>query len=192
MSETPSPESARTFQPVDETALALAARLLRSSRHGTLAVIEPGTGHPLASRTTFACDDRGAPIILISGLAAHTPALRADPRCSLLAGEPGAGDPLAHPRITLIGQARRLERGSVEGTQARACFLAARPKAALYADFAFWRIESQRASLNGGFGRAWQLEASDLARAFAAGPSAPSVSSAPSAPSAPSGISDSR
>jgi hypothetical protein len=115
MSDEPSRASKQTPQPVDDDALALTARLLRNNGHGTLAVLEAGTGHPLASRTSFACDADGTPIILISGLAAHTPALRADPRCSLLAGEPGGGDPLAHPRITLIGRARCLARDSPGG-----------------------------------------------------------------------------
>ncbi|MBP8306149.1 MAG: HugZ family protein [Burkholderiaceae bacterium] len=170
MSDEPSRASKQTLQPVDDDALALTARLLRNNGHGTLAVLEAGTGHPLASRTSFACDADGTPIILISGLAAHTPALRADPRCSLLAGEPGAGDPLAHPRITLIGRARCLARDSPEGEQARASFLAVHRKAAMYADFPdfdFWRIEPERASLNGGFGRAWLLSRADLRRAFA-------------------------
>jgi hypothetical protein len=33
-------------------------------------------------------------------------------------------------------------------------------------DFDFWRIEPERASLNGGFGRAWLLSRADLRRAF--------------------------
>ena len=70
--------SRQTLQPVDDDALMLAARLLRTSGHGALAVLEAGTGHPLASRAGFACDALGAPILLISGLAAHTPALRAE------------------------------------------------------------------------------------------------------------------
>ena len=44
-------------------------------------------------------------------------------------------------------------------------YLARQPKAALYADFgdfAFWRLEVLRASLNGGFGRAFELMAGDV------------------------------
>jgi hypothetical protein len=169
MSEPGPATPANVLRPVDDAALALLARLLRTAGHGTLATLEAGSGHPLASRTAFACDDDGAPIVLVSRLAAHTAALEADPRCSLLAGEPGAGDPLAHPRATLVGRARRLERDSADGARARERFLAAHPKSALYADFAdfsFWRIELERASLNGGFGRAWQLGRDDLRRAL--------------------------
>jgi putative heme iron utilization protein len=171
MSEPESARNGRTLRDVDDEAIALAARLLDSSRHGTLAVLDPGSGHPLASRTALASDADGAPLILVSRLAAHTAALEADARCSLLVGEPGTGDPLAYPRMTLIGRARRLERASPEGQRSRERFLAAHPKSALYADFAdfsFWRIEIQRASLNGGFGRAWLLEGDALRRALSA------------------------
>jgi len=181
MSETGPSRGAPLLREVGDEAIALAAGLLGASGHGTLAVLEPGSGHPLASRTAFACAEDGAPIILVSRLAAHTPALEADPRCSLLVGEPGSGDPLAHPRITLIGRARRLERGSAEGADARERFLGVHPKSALYADFAdfsFWRIEAERASLNGGFGRAWLLEADALRHALRR-------AQAPAAPAAP-------
>ena len=173
MSESESAGGTGIRRDADEEATALAARLLGSSRHGTLAVLEPGSGHPLASRTALALDADGAPIILVSRLAAHTAALEADARCSLLVGEPGTGDPLAYPRMTLVGQARRLDRASSKGERARERFLAAHAKSALYADFAdfsFWRIEIERASLNGGFGRAWLLEGDPLRRALAAVP----------------------
>ena len=44
-------------------------------------------------------------------------------------------------------------------------YLARRPKAELYADFgdfAFWRIRVERASFNGGFGKAYTLRSSDM------------------------------
>ncbi|TIX34331.1 MAG: HugZ family protein, partial [Mesorhizobium sp.] len=85
----------------DAEAIRLAKTLIRSARFGALAVIEPGTGSPLASRVGVATDLDGAPLILVSMLSAHTGAILADPRCSLLVGEPGKGDPLAHPRLTL-------------------------------------------------------------------------------------------
>ena len=54
----------------------------------------------------------GAPVTLISDLSSHTTALRANPRCSLLLGEPGPkGDPLTHPRITLDCDAAFLLKG---------------------------------------------------------------------------------
>jgi putative heme iron utilization protein len=149
----------------DAEAIRLAKTLLRNARFGALAVIEPQTGSPLASRVGVATDIDGAPLILVSMLSAHTGALMGDPRCSLLLGEPGKGDPLAHPRLTLICRAARLERASSEHASAERRYLNRNPKAKLYAglgDFSIFRLEPQRASLNGGFGKAYQLDQSDL------------------------------
>ncbi|MEO0680120.1 MAG: DUF2470 domain-containing protein, partial [Pseudomonadota bacterium] len=137
--------------------------LLRLARQAALAVAEPGSGHPLVSRVSLGHDPGGAPVFLISQLSAHFGALEADPRCSLLVGEPGRGDPLAHPRMTVIGRAERTQ--GAERAALRGRFLARHPKAALYADFgdfAFWRVTVQRASLNGGFGKAYELSGADL------------------------------
>ncbi|UCI29700.1 HugZ family protein [Mesorhizobium sp. B4-1-4] len=149
----------------DAEAIRLAKTLLRTARFGALAVLEPQTGSPLASRVGVATDIDGAPLILVSMLSAHTPALLADPRCSLLLGEPGKGDPLAHPRLALICQASRLERGSDAHARAERRYLNRNPKARLYAglgDFSIFRLEPQRASLNGGFGKAYLLDRPDL------------------------------
>ncbi|RVB60512.1 HugZ family protein, partial [Mesorhizobium sp. M7A.F.Ca.CA.002.03.2.1] len=47
----------------DAEAIRLAKTLLRSARFGALAVIEPQTGSPLASRVGVATDIDGAPLI---------------------------------------------------------------------------------------------------------------------------------
>jgi putative heme iron utilization protein len=149
----------------DAEAIRLAKTLLRSARFGALAVLDPATGAPLASRVGVATDADGTPIILVSGLSAHTPAILADPRCSLLLGEPGKGDPLAHPRITLVCRAARLTPETPAHEQARRRYLYRNPKAKLYAglgDFSFFRLEVERASLNGGFGKAYLLAREDL------------------------------
>ncbi|MDX8525862.1 HugZ family protein [Mesorhizobium sp. MSK_1335] len=149
----------------DAEAVRLAKTLIRAARFGALAVIEPGAGAPLASRVGVATDIDGAPLILISMLSAHTGALLADPRCSLLLGEPGKGDPLAHPRISLACRALRLERGSADHIRAERRYLNRNPKAKLYAglgDFSLFRLEPERASLNGGFGKAYRLDRGDF------------------------------
>ncbi|MBN9217217.1 MAG: HugZ family protein [Mesorhizobium sp.] len=149
----------------DAEAVQLAKTLLRSARYGALAVLEPQTGMPLASRVGVATDIDGVPLILVSMLSAHTPALLADPRCSLLLGEPGKGDPLAHPRLSLVCQATRLERGSGDHARAERRYLNRNPKAKLYSalgDFSIFRLEPARASLNGGFGKAYLLDRTDL------------------------------
>ena len=149
----------------DAEAIRLAKTLIRTARHGALAALDPKTGAPLASRVGVATDLDGAPLILVSALAAHTGAILADPRCSLLLGEPGKGDPLAHPRITLACRARKLERGRPEQERAARRYLNRHPKAKLYAglgDFDFFRLDPERASLNGGFGKAYALAREDV------------------------------
>jgi putative heme iron utilization protein len=52
-----------------------------------------------------------------------------------------------------------------ERQQIRSRYLMRHPKSALYADFAdfaFWMIEPERASLNGGFGKAYALTPKDM------------------------------
>ncbi|THF56136.1 HugZ family pyridoxamine 5'-phosphate oxidase [Ollibium composti] len=149
----------------DAAAIRQARTLVRSARFGALAVLEPETGTPLASRVGVATDLDGTPLILISMLSAHTGALLADPRCSLLVGEPGKGDALAHPRITLVCRAARLERGTPEHARAERRYLNRNPKAKLYVglgDFSFFRLDVERASLNGGFGKAYLFKRDDL------------------------------
>ena len=158
-------QSKNVIRETDAEAVRLASTLIRSARFGALAVIEPGTGSPLASRVGIASDIDGAPLILVSMLSAHTGAIVADPRCSLLVGEPGKGDPLAHPRLTLVCRAQWLERGSSEHARAERRYLNRNPKARLYAglgDFSIFRLEPERASLNGGFGKAYLLDRADL------------------------------
>jgi putative heme iron utilization protein len=131
-----------------------AKRLLRSVRAGALASLAE-SGHPFASLVNVATDYDGAPLLLLSRLAAHTVNLERDARCSLLLSQGGKGDPLAHPRLTLIGRGERAQAEHVRGR-----FLRRHPKSELYAgfaDFSFWRIAIERAHLNGGFARAANL-----------------------------------
>jgi len=156
------------IRPTDEQARQLAKNLVRTARYGALAAVEAGSGHPLASRVALATDLDGTPIILTSALSGHTAAILETPSCSLLVGEPGKGDPLAHPRVSLYCEARHIHRGSDDHIRMRRRYLARHPKAELYVDFgdfAFFRLELHRASLNGGFGKAFALDQADLTTA---------------------------
>jgi len=153
------------IRPTDGEAIRLAKTLVRSARFGAIAVIEPETGAPFASRVGVATDLDGAPLILVSLLSAHTRALLADPRCSLLVGEPGKGDALAYPRLSLVCRAVQLEAGDPAHERARRRYLNRNPKAKLYAglgDFRLFRLDPERASLNGGFGKAFLLGREEL------------------------------
>lgn len=154
------------IRPTDDDARALARTLLTGTGHAALAVIDPDSAAPFVSRIALGVDPAGVPVTLISTLSHHTGALRKNPACSLLVGEPGAkGDPLTHPRLTLQARAAFIQRGS-DGHQAlRSHYLQSHPKAKLYVDFAdftFVRFTVLGAFLNGGFGKAFCLTAEDL------------------------------
>lgn len=163
-----SDENKKTNSPIretDEEARQLGRSLLDRASFAALACVEPNTGFPLASRIAFALDMDGHPVSLMSTLAFHTKALLQNPQCSVLVGEPGKGDPLAHPRISLQADAERIERGTNAYTALRVHYLKSHPKAALYVDFGdffFFKFNIQKAYLNGGFGKAFILSASDL------------------------------
>ena len=143
-------------------AIGEAKRLLRTVRAGALATLDP-EGNPFASLVSVATLMAGEPVLLLSQLSGHTRHLTADGRCSLLLAATGKGDPLAHPRLTLVGRAARLAGDAA--AVARERFLSRQPKARLYVDFpdfSFWRVDPDAGHLNGGFARAATLEGRDL------------------------------
>jgi hypothetical protein len=151
--------------PADFDPKALAKSLLRGTRAGTLATLDRNTGHPFASLVNVATDADGSPVILVSRLSTHTANIEVDGRASILLAETGKGDPLAHPRLTVLGRMAQVARGSDDESRVRRRFLARHPKSELYAgfaDFAFWRLMVASAHLNGGFARAADLEAADV------------------------------
>ncbi len=143
----------------------VAKGLLRATRAGALGTLDRNTGHPFSSLVTVATDVDGSPLILVSRLSTHTANIEVDPRASVLLAATGKGDPLAHPRLTVLGSFARIERGSADEPRVARRFLARHPKSELYAsfgDFSFWRMTVVSAHLNGGFARAADLKASDV------------------------------
>ena len=143
----------------------VAKTLLRSTRSGALATLDRNTGHPFASLVNVATDSDGSPLILVSRLSTHTANLEADGRASLLLTTSGKGDPLAHPRLTLLGSFAQVSRDDAHEPGMRRRFLSRHPKSELYAgfaDFSFWRLAVVSAHLNGGFARAADLKAADV------------------------------
>jgi heme iron utilization protein len=149
----------------DDEARALVRQLIDDARFGALAVFDPETGAPHVSRVGCGTDGHGAPVILVSSLSRHTQALSKDARCSLLLGEPGKGEALTHPRVTLMCIAHKVDRPARAHEEIAHFYLAKQPKAQLYlglGDFSFYRMLVERAYLNGGFGKAFVLTAADL------------------------------
>ena len=150
--------------PADFAPVAVAKGLLRAIRAGTLATLDRNTGHPFASLVNVATDVDGAPVILTSRLSTHTANLEVDGRASVLLATVGKGDPLAHPRLTVLGTMAK-SRNESEEARLRRRFLARHPKSALYVDFpdfSFWRLAAVSAHLNGGFARAADLSAAEI------------------------------
>jgi heme iron utilization protein len=136
---------------------AMIEALIAEARHGALGTLAPD-GAPFTSLAALAFDAALRPVIITSHLSGHTGHMERDPRVSLLVSAVGKGDPLAHPRLTLAGEAAAAHPGDAAYDELRALYLAQNPKAALYVDlpgFWFWRITPETAALNGGFGKAW-------------------------------------
>jgi putative heme iron utilization protein len=158
-------ERRSVIRPTDEQARRLARVLLRGARFGAIAALEPETGHPISSRVLLGTDIDGVPVMLTSTLSGHTQAVLSDPRCSLLVGEPGKGDPLAWPRLTVLADAERVKPDTESHSLIRSRFLRRHPKSRLYVDFqdfSFFRMVPKWANLNGGFGKAYKISQSDL------------------------------
>ena len=157
--------NATTGDPQVYDALAQAKELLRSVRAGALATSVPGNAFPFASLVNVATAPDASPILLLSRLAAHTRHLTSVPRLSLLLVQTGAGDPLAHPRVTIMGTGECvIDPDRRAALKAR--FLAKHPESALYADFgdfSFWRVAMDEAHLIGGFGLQGHFKAASLA-----------------------------
>lgn len=159
------PEKINPIRETNEQACELARKLIDEALFASLSVLEPETGFPIVSRIGVATDDAGNLIFLASELSNHSKFLKEDARASIMVGEPGKGDPLAHPRITLIGEVEKVDRASKMRDILCEPYLAKHPKAKLYIDFGdfhFFRLVLQRANLNGGFGKAFELTPSDL------------------------------
>lgn len=159
-------EKKEVIQQTTEEARALAIQLVTTATYGSLAVLDPATGRPSVTRVAIATDIDNTPLLLASGLATHTPALDANPVCSLLLGEPAdKGDPLVHPRITLACVAEKYTRDNETYPRLRSLFLEKRPKVKLYidlGDFVIFRLNIESAGLNGGFGKAFHLKPEDI------------------------------
>jgi putative heme iron utilization protein len=139
-------------EPGAEPGLSEVRALLEAESVGllsTTSVHRPG--YPYGSLTPFALSERGMPLLLLSGLAAHTKNLLADPRACLFIGDRSAvEDPLAGARVSLLGRAVH-----IDAPDARTRYLARHPKAAAYfalRDFALWELVVEEARLISGFG----------------------------------------
>lgn len=145
--------------------------LVTSEADGTLSTLTAGAedladGHPFGSVVTYATDDAGAPLVLMSTMAEHARNLEADARASLLvtASGDGAGR-LAAARATLLGTMAPVDDGEQE--TATEAYLAVHPDAfwARFPDFFVARLEVAAIRYVRGFGEMGWADAADYAAA---------------------------
>ncbi len=136
-----------------------ARHLLRGARAATLATTT--AGQPFTSLVTPATAPDLSVLLLLSTLSEHTRHLLVDPRCALMVvGRPESANPQTAPRLSVTGLAERCDDAALKTR-----YLAWHPYAALYADFAdfrLWRIRPQAGLLVAGFARATRLKAAQL------------------------------
>src|SRR5262245_27684069 len=121
-------------------------------------------GYPYGSVTPYALSSRGGPLLLLSGLAAHTKNLLADPRACLFVGDrTAAADPQPRARAPLLGRAARVP--AADEPDARARYLERWPPAEAYfkmSDFGLWELAVEEIRLIAGFGEIRWLPGSAL------------------------------
>src|SRR5215472_13038971 len=137
----------------------LGRRLLRGQDRAALASSLHGA--PYASLVLMATDLDASPLLLLSDLAQHSRNIAFDPRISLLVdATEGHSDPLAGPRLTVIGQAQAIAEQTLLSR-----FIGRHPGALLYAgfaDFRLYRIAVERGHLVAGFGLIEWIGANEL------------------------------
>ena len=142
--------------PMEE--IAIARRLLATPSAVALGTMD-ADGGPFVSYVTMAPDPDGAPLLLLSQLAAHTRNIARDPRASMLLVEPAVED-MAAVRLTITGTLARHD-----DEAARQAYLSAHPSAARYAgftDFGLYRMQIAAGHLVAGFGRIVALTPDEL------------------------------
>lgn len=118
---------------------------LLAAKFGALATMVEGV--PFGTLVPYALDAAGRPVLMLSDIAVHTKALRADARCSLMVHDPAATEPPKSWRATLMGRAR-VDDGQM------ALFLARHPSTPQLPGFHTWVIDVERTRYIEGFGRA--------------------------------------
>ncbi len=147
-----------------------ARTLVHVGRIGSLSTLSrKQPGFPFGSVMPYGQDAVGRPIFLISTMAMHTQNLQADRRASLLVTQPDAsGDPLGASRVTLVGNAAKIQEPAV--AEARKLYLERYANSKYWVDFedfSFYRMEVLDVYYVGGFGVMGWVEASDYTQAKA-------------------------
>ncbi|NJM42218.1 MAG: hypothetical protein HC853_16480 [Anaerolineae bacterium] len=137
---------------------------LRTYRQATLAVSTED--EPFTAMVSYVLHGSGL-LIHLSNLSPHKRLLMANPKCSLLIAEPddGRAEVMSLARVTLNGNAPKLDKATQDYEDAKAAFLAKLPTSQVMfglADFDLFRITPTSGRFIAGFGRAFVLSTDDL------------------------------
>ncbi|MCM2316745.1 MAG: pyridoxamine 5'-phosphate oxidase family protein [Thermoanaerobaculia bacterium] len=155
---------------LDEQTLSELRALLTASSVASLATLRDGA--PAISLTPWAAAADGASLLIhVSGLAQHTREMLADSRVAAMVAEPETSGTLAQalPRVIISGLARQIDRSSPDYEAAKSAYLARHPRSEMtfgLGDFSIFAIEPHSARYIAGFGRAFDVETSELAQAL--------------------------
>ena len=144
-----------------------AKQFLRSTRSGVLSSFSlKFTGYPFGSVMPFVLGHDCQPIVLISDIAEHTKNIIANPKVSLLIFQSdnlkSAEDLHANGRLTLIGEATKLDKNDAD-LMARYCrYLPESTGYLAMHDFNFYRINIVQARFIAGFGKMGWVSGSEL------------------------------
>jgi putative heme iron utilization protein len=133
--------------------------LMRAQATAALGTLMAGA--PYVSLVLVAFDADGSPLLLLSRLAQHTKNLLADANVSLLFdGTAGLDDPLAGPRLTVLGKI-----AACTDPAALERYVEHHPSAEVYAgfsDFRLYKVTIARGHSVAGFGQIRWIEAAAL------------------------------
>ena len=150
----------------------LLAELIRRERIAHLATLRSGA--PMVSMTLYMSSaDFSAFFVHVSRLAWHTQDMQHDARVALSVAETDdrRADPFTLARVSIRGDAAQIGNDAAEFASLQAKWLTRFPQQAInfaLADFSFWRIAPRDARFVAGFGRIYNLSATELARSASA------------------------
>lgn len=155
---------------MDEKARDDLRQLLLQAQVASIGTLHDGA--PAVSLAPWAAAADGLAILIhVSRLAQHTGDMLADPRVAAMIAEPETSGtlPQALPRVMIHGIVREIDRGSDEYENAKRAYLARHPRSEMtfgLGDFSLFAIEPRATRFVAGFGRAFDVETSELGQAL--------------------------
>ncbi|MEM8547396.1 MAG: DUF2470 domain-containing protein [Pseudomonadota bacterium] len=159
--------SPNALQPVDDDLRRQARILVRTARHGTLALLDR-FGAPVTTRVRLATQADGQPVFMAELWSGLMDDVTEQARASLLIVESGGDDPLSLVQMSLQGRISQLV--GVDDERARRRYRARYPQPEPHVELtegSLWRLDITTATFITGFGRAYAMVADDVRTAFA-------------------------